>query len=147
MITSNSIKGFRFGGYEDVLVRADGTCVYAMAEPFGWAHLMSCVNYRSNGDGTFSVCGAWYGMTAEELLSMPLASIATASAVIGAEYMRAWACDPCETDEEGEIYTDFLLDVATCHLIEHGMDDGSLVRADDSAWCEALRKSGIDATC
>ena len=61
---ANSIKGFRFSGeYEDVFQQYEDepeVFTYVKAEPFMWADCMACVDYKTNEDGTYSICGAWY---------------------------------------------------------------------------------------
>lgn len=146
---TNYVEGFRFtDGYEEVYRRGPRLCTYVMAEWHGRAGLLACQDYEDNGDGTFSAFGVWYGLTTSELDKMERANMRDASRVIAAEYMRALANDPYETEEQGdEMYTDLLLEFAACHVLETAGAPDVFEGASMEAWANALQRSGIDAIC
>ena len=153
---ANSVNGFRFSnGYEDVFRLTDDLYTYVEAEPYMWADCMACVDYRDNGDGTFSKAGAWYGMSIDSLTTWArdeAAPMDVAATIVGAEYARAWAMDAQEYDDDDEpLDVMGLLDVAACHVLDTaGAPDpfptlpGESYHDYYARWENALTASGVE---
>lgn len=162
---TNSINGFRFSdGYEDVFQQYEDepeVFTYVEAEPFMWADCMACVDYRANGDGTYSVCSAWYGTSVSSLtgwMSEMRAPMDVAAVIVGAEFARAYYFEGDESDLEEWAFAicdvSSLLDVAACHTLDTpGAPDvfkpanGESYSDFYGKWREAFRASGMDAVC
>lgn len=154
---ANSVNGFRFSdGYEDVFQQYEDepeVFTYVEAEPFMWADCMACVDYKANGDGTYSVCSAWYGTSVSSLtgwMSSMRAPMDIAATIIGAEYARAYAM--YYPGEENDAMN--LLDLAACHVLDTSgapdvfePTDGESYSDFYSKWQKAFRASGMDAVC
>ena len=150
----NYVKGFRFtDGYEDVIRHADTLYTYVQAEPYMNMHTLCAIDYESNGDGTYSTRGDWYGISIDHAASMVVespADVQTAAMIVGAEFMRAYACDSQQYNDDEPLDVDSLIDVASCHLLDHGNyhdafkpDQGETYQQFLERWENALVKSGV----
>ena len=120
----NYVKGFRFtDGYEDVIRHTDTLYTYIEAEPYMDMHTLCAIDYESNGDGTYSTRGDWYGVSVDYAVSTVEESPAPsdiAAKIVGMEFMRAYAYDSQQYDDDEPLDVDSLIDVASCHLLDSG---------------------------
>lgn len=153
----NYVKGFRFtNGYEEVFTSVEeGRYIYVEAEPFMWADCMSALDYVSNGDGTYSTDGIRYGISVDSLTSYMCdehAPLDVAEKIIGAEFIRAWACSMQWYDDEPADIANImgLVDIASCRLSDTNArrptlepDQGETYSDFLARWENALAKSGV----
>ena len=150
----NYVKGYRFtDGYEDVIRHTDTLYTYVQAEPYMDMHNLCAIDYESNGDGTYSMRGDWYGVSvdyAASTIEESPAPIDIAAKIVGAEFMRAYACDSQQYDEDEPLDVMGLIDVASCHLLGSGNyhnafepNLGDTYGDFLTRWENALEKSGV----
>ena len=77
--TTNCVDFFRFDGYEDVFIE-DGHYLYACAEPYGWAYLVTVVDYDKKG-----IRGETAGADTKYLERLPMADRDDALTIIEKE--------------------------------------------------------------
>ena len=123
-----------------------GHYVYVTAEGASGNGLLWARDYMER-DGLYEPASDWHHIGAHHLRStLPMASQPAFSEVVALDYMREFAALQ-EYEDDPEMDVPSLLDVAQCHLLDHGMPampEGADYYAHVSRWGDILEACEIE---